>query len=586
MIRAFHYSSDSRFLVEGQSNLSDTTEQGSHEETPPTSMETFVAEIYTAAAAISIACNFLLLFLISRKKYPDEESKQPVYTRIMCALAIISSFSAGNYFVAGISGSLADNMSFPAVSSSFFNFSEIVKETSDISLKCYIQSIIDFSCYVAFMFSCCWLCLYFLLRMNYGVARISLFVEIAIYTVISLVTVWYTRFTLLRNVTVAPDPLFGMCLILPLSDDIIFVVYWTLFTGIFVFGTILAMFLIIYKTFREEQQINERSLSSFRQLSNQQQQMYPVISRSSFEATKDIAMQAISFVVFLIFAFYIQLFFAFQSGLIYQIMDVICCESQGIYVLGLYLWFEMRTIKKHYPNVSNKEALVAIFHQEKNMEPVVEGEESREETPLLVEKKRCLIDITMVEDDMCADVMNAFDEVDADQDEEEARRQAKRKEEEKRLKLQAENMRMFGGEGFDSSLHQALKASFGDLDLEIANRKLNHYNASKDASKPVTHRYGSIDPATFRTETTEEEVDNLSAEGTRDQSQLKIVGEGMVMEEIEEGDEEEEEDAKESSTDDKNQEQESSHAHAPAQQPQGAGRSVISDLTMISTLRF
>ncbi|GFH43861.1 predicted protein [Chaetoceros tenuissimus] len=601
MTLATYYSRGSRFLVvddEVQSNLSvqhenhvvtllDTTSTSS---TPPEkerSIETFVAEVYTTVAAISISCNFLLLYLISKKKYPDEESKQPVYNRIMCALAIISSFSAGNYFVAGISGSLADNMMFGTddSSKSFFDMVEFLKQTTDISLGCYVQSIVDFSCYFAFMLGCCWLCLYFLLRLNYGVARISPFVETAVYIAIFLVTGWYTRFTLL-NVTVTQDPVVGMCFILPFSDDISVTIFSMLFTGIFVFG-ILAMLLIVYKTFREEQQINERSLSSFRQLSTQQQQVYPAISLSNFEATKDIAMQAIPFVVFLIFAFYIQVFFAFQSGFIYQIMDVICCESQGIYVLGLYLWFEMRTIKKHYPNVSNKEALVAIFHQEKNMEPVVEGEESREETPLLVEKKRCLIDITMVEDDMCADVMNAFREVDADQDKEEARRQAKRKEEEKRLKLQAENMRMFGG-GFDSSLHQALEASFGDLDLEIANRKLNHYNASKDASKPVTHRYGSIDPTTFRTETTEEEVDNLSAEGTHDQSQLKIVGEGMILEEIQEGDEEEEEDAKGSSTDDKNQEQESSHALASgsAQQPQGAGRSVVSDLTMISTLRF
>ncbi|GFH43875.1 predicted protein [Chaetoceros tenuissimus] len=539
-----------------------TTEQENHHEETATSIETFVAEIYTAVAAISISCNFLLLFLISRKKYPDEESKQPIYHRIMCALAIFSTFSAGNVLVAGISGSLANKMSFPAVSTSFFNFSEIVKETSDITLGCYVQSIIDFSCYTAFMFACCWLCLYFLLRLNYGVGKkISPIVEAVAYTVIFFVTVWYTRFVLLRNAAIAPNPVAGLCVILPfLDDDISITIFCAVFTGIFVFGT-LAMLLIIYKTFREEQQINERSLSSFRQLSNQQQQLHPAISLSNFEATKDIAMQAI-------------------------IMDVICCESQGIYVLGLYLWFEMRTIKKHYPNVSNKEALVAIFHQEKNMEPVVEGEESGEQAPLLVEKKRCLIDITMVEDDMCADAMNAFREVDANQDEEEARRQAKRKEEEKRLKLQAENMRMFGG-GYDSenmrSLHQALEVSFGDLDFEIANRKLNHYNSAKDASKPATHRYGSIDPTTFRTETTEEEVDNLSAEGTHDQSQLKIVGAGMILEEIQKGDEEEEEE----SSEDDSKEQKGSSLEPSTQQPQqGGSKSVVSDLTMISTLRF
>ena len=112
-----HYTHGSRFLVvdEGvQSHLS--LVQGKHDDvkenldTAPTSTEIFVAEIYTTVAAISLSCNFLLLFLISRKKYPDEESKQPTYHHIMCALAIFSTFSAGNYFVAGISGSLAKNI--------------------------------------------------------------------------------------------------------------------------------------------------------------------------------------------------------------------------------------------------------------------------------------------------------------------------------------------------------------------------------------------------------------------------------------------------------------------------------------------
>ena len=104
-------------------------------ETAPTSTEIFVAEIYTAVAAISISCNFLLLFLISRKKYPDEESNQPIYHRIMCALAITSSFSAGNYFVAGINGSLAKNMNFNTIESSksYFEWTKIVQESSDTS---------------------------------------------------------------------------------------------------------------------------------------------------------------------------------------------------------------------------------------------------------------------------------------------------------------------------------------------------------------------------------------------------------------------------------------------------------------------
>ena len=41
-------------------------------------------------------------------------------------------------------------------------------------------------------------------------------------------------------------------------------------------------------------------------------------------------------------------------------------------------------------------------------------------------------------------------------------------------------------------------------------------------------------------EESEEEIDNLSAEGNRDKSTLKIAGEGIVMEEIQEGDEKEE----------------------------------------------
>jgi hypothetical protein len=299
-------------------------------------------------------------------------------------------------------------------------------------------------------------------------------------------------------------------------------------------------------------------------------------------------MQAFAFVIFLIFAFYIQAFFVFQSGLIYQILDFILCELQGVYVLGLYLWFEIRNVKKEYPNTTTKDALTAIFKHAGDMEPLVEGQESREQTPLLAEKQRCLIDITLVEDDMCADVMHAFREVDIN-DEEEALLEAKRKEEEeKRLKLEAENMRMFGVGEYDSSFYQALETSFQSLDEEIANRKMNHYNVSKDASRPVTHRYGSIDPTTFRgAEDAEQEIDNLSAEGAQDQSTQKIVGEGIVLEEIQEGDEEEE---MESSKDDsKKQEVDSSTNWPPSsQQPrqQGGGRSVVSDLTMISTLRF
>lgn len=552
-----------------------------------TSFETFVAEIYTAVAAIAILCNLLLLFLISRKKqYQDEESKQPTYNRIMCALAIISSFTAGNYFVAGISGSLADNLNLPSIdtSESLFELTSIMKQLSDISLGCYIQSVIDWFCYIAFTCGCCWLCLYFLLKLNYGVAKISPFVEVAVYAIIFLFSLGNLTFQLIRtNVTVNPNPVAGICVIFPLSDDITVTIFVMIFTGIFVFGT-LAMLLIIYKTFREEQQINELSLSSFKQLSNEQQQLHPAISLSNFEASKDIAKQAFVFLVFLMFSYYIQMFLIFQSGFMYQIMDIILDESQGVYLLALYLWFEMRNIKKQYPNVTSIHALKAIFNEDTDMEPVVEGDiESREQTPLLAEKQRCLIDITLVEDDMCKDVMDAFRSIDADDEDEELLR-AKRIEEEKRLKLQAENMRMFAV-GHDSTLHQALEASFEDLDLEIANRKMKHYSASKDTSRPVTHRYGSIDPTTFRTETTEKEIDNLSAEGNRDQSALKIVGEGIVMEEIQEGDEEEEE---KSSKDDTNQQVYLGPAtlQQHQQQYQQGGRSVISDLTMISTLRF
>lgn len=39
--------------------------------------------VYTVVSAVSILCNFLVLFLISRKKYLEEETKQPTYYRIM-----------------------------------------------------------------------------------------------------------------------------------------------------------------------------------------------------------------------------------------------------------------------------------------------------------------------------------------------------------------------------------------------------------------------------------------------------------------------------------------------------------------------
>ena len=107
---------------------------------------------------------------------------------------------------------------------------------------------------MAFMCGCFWLCLYFLLRLNYdGVARISPFVEAAAYSIIFLITLGYTTFSfVIRNEKIAPTPTSGICVLFPMSDDLGGTIFLaTIFTGIFFLGT-LAMLLIVYKTFRDD----------------------------------------------------------------------------------------------------------------------------------------------------------------------------------------------------------------------------------------------------------------------------------------------------------------------------------------------
>lgn len=47
-----------------------------------------LVNVYIAIAALSILCNLLLAFLISRKKESHDESQPRIYQRIMCCLAV------------------------------------------------------------------------------------------------------------------------------------------------------------------------------------------------------------------------------------------------------------------------------------------------------------------------------------------------------------------------------------------------------------------------------------------------------------------------------------------------------------------
>lgn len=392
---------------------------------------------------------------------------------------------------------------------------------------------------------------------------------------------------------IAPNPSFGICSIFPHSD-IDNVLPIVLLGGIFLLG-ILSMLLIIYKTFRDEQEIN--------QATSIQQGIQP--SASSFEATKDIVIQAFALVVFLFFGFFLQVFVLNQVGFVYEVITLITYLSQGVYLLTLYLWFEMRNIQKQYQNMSKVDTFFSIFYQDQDL--ILERRYSQalstEQTPLMVDRKRCLVDMTLVEDEMCEDVLRNLDEIDRtldgekDEDEEMARRrQAKREEEERIQKLQEENMHMYRGAYISvkdmDDFQKMMLSSFDGMKQELADRKHKHKNSLRDSNVPVRLRYGSIDPSTFLKDLTEKEIDNLSADGTRDPSTMQP-GEGKLAEIKEEDEEKDGVTQKKRSISSQDlsgleegdiDEDDEDYVGPPIQQQ--SGYTIISDLTSISTLRF
>lgn len=154
--------------------------------------------VYTVASAVSIICNVLLLILISRKKYLEEEMEQPTYYRIMRFLVFSCMVINGNYVVAGISGNMRDILT------------EQEASENDISFGCHVQSFLDVFSYTVYMIGCVWLCVYFLLRLYYGVAQISPVTEAFTYTIIVFIAIGYYD-ALFRNGTVGPNHFYGIC---------------------------------------------------------------------------------------------------------------------------------------------------------------------------------------------------------------------------------------------------------------------------------------------------------------------------------------------------------------------------------------
>ncbi|GFH52613.1 predicted protein [Chaetoceros tenuissimus] len=554
-----------------------------------------VVKLSTAAAAVSILCNLVVLFLASRKKETDEESHQPIYQRIMSALAISGTLLEANYFVAGISGSALNVMTLKLP----FQGDEVTimnQGSESISIGCYMQAFVDAYFYIVYIFCCVWLCLYFLLKLNYGVARVSKCAEVSAYLIIFLLAFGDVSFSYMDGGTVASNPSYGICSIFPQSD-IDYYFFPMILGAVFLLG-ILSMLLIIFKTFRDEQEINR--------MTSIQQGSQPF--QGKFEATKDIAIQAFALVIFLFFGFYLQVFAIYQTGFVYEVTALILYLSQGVYNLTLYLWFEVRNKQKQFPDMSKKDILLSIFNHDLDSERRFSQVVSTEQTPLMVDRKRCLVDMTLVENDMCEGVLRDLDEIDRKVNEEEEddeemvrQRQAKREEEARRQKLQAENMQMHSG-AYTSvkdmeDFQKLMLSSFDDMKQELADRKQQHYNSSRESNVPVRLRYGSIDPSTFRIDETEKEIDNLSADGTRDP--LQQPGEAVKLPQIQEeenGEADTKKKAKEDSVASSQdlsgleegafEDDEDDNVAAGAAPPMHSGYTFISDLTSISTLRF
>ena len=87
----------------------------------------------------------------------------------------------------------------------------VMTEASEsISFGCYMQAFLDCYLYTAHMFYCVWLCLYFLLKLNHGIATISKCAEVSAYLVIFYLSFGYTSIEINRGV-IAPNPSFGIC---------------------------------------------------------------------------------------------------------------------------------------------------------------------------------------------------------------------------------------------------------------------------------------------------------------------------------------------------------------------------------------
>lgn len=463
-----------------------------------------------------------------------------------------------------------------------------------ISIGCYMQAFVDAYFYDAYMFCFVWLCLYFLLKLNYGIARISKCAEVSAYLIIFLLAFGDVSFSYMDGGTVAPNPSYGICSIFSQSYGSFFPM---LMGAVFLLG-ILSMLLIIFKTFRDEQEINR--------MTSIQQDIQP--SRGKFEATKDIAIQAFALMIFLFFGFYLQVFAIYQTGFVYEVTALILYLSQGVYNLTLYLWFEVRNKQKQFPDMRRKDILLSIFNHDLDSERRCSQVVSTEQTPLMVDRKRCLVDMTLVENDMCEGVLRDLDEIDRKVNEEEddeemvRQRQAKREEEARRQTLEAENMQMHSG-AYTSvkdmeDFQKLMLSSFDNMKEELVDRKQQHYNSSRKSNVPVRLRYGSVDPSTFRIDETEKEIDNLSADGTRDP--LQQPGEAVKLPQIQEeknGEADTKKKAKEDSVASSQdlsgleegafEDDEDDNVAAGAAPPmQHSGYTVISDLTSISTLRF
>lgn len=301
---------------------------------------------------ISILCNCLVLFLISRKRDSNEESKQPIYHRIICAIAITTSFIVGNYLVAAVNGSMTEIL---MMQQPVNDGPTKPTDESIVSFGCYMQSFVDFFFYRIYMLESLWLMVYFLLRLNYGLAKIAPYAE-AFTHIFFLIFSLGNYIFVEENGTVAPFPPYGICVV-DLGIDFVFT---AMITGGLFLAAIIAMLFIIYRTFCDEQEIQQQHLEASPELI-QEKQSSEKRSQPRFEATKDIMMQALALVIFLSSAFGLNFLVFVLNGI--PIVSVMFFLSQGVYLSGLYLWFEIRNIKKEYPNISIKAAFKVIFIQ-------------------------------------------------------------------------------------------------------------------------------------------------------------------------------------------------------------------------------